>query len=102
MARWENPFKTEYDLECCDEDVFYPNCSIEAVCQTRFDICLQPFSLSLSNINCPYGRYYTNHDSSFPDPDNITFIFGVNIEGNVPNPIAFYIPESLTVSSNNI
>ena len=102
LARWENPFKVEFDLECCDEDVFYPNCSVEAFCQTRFDVCLQPFSSSLSNTNCPYGSYYSNHDNSFPDPDNITFTFGVNIEGNVPNPMTFYIPESLTVSFYNI
>ena len=58
---------------------------------------MQPFSFSLTSRNCPYGRYATMYDSYWPDPDNITFIPGVNIEGDVPNPMTFNVPTNVSI-----
>ena len=96
---WENPFKALAD-RCCDQlDTFPPNCA--GSCETRFEICLQPFSYSPSNRNCPYGRYLVPFDSSIPDSDNIDFAVGVNLEGEVPNPMIYSIPTDLTVRIDN-
>ena len=96
LDTWENPFHAEFNLECCDLDIFYPHCT--GTCETRFEICLQPFSFSSSNENCPYGKYSTSHDSSIPNSDNITFTFGVDLEGSVPNPMTYYVPADSIVS----
>jgi hypothetical protein len=87
---WINQFKTYYTGRCCDRNN-EPPCRVEVACDTRFTVCLQPFTFSLSNTNCPYGRYSTNHDPSHSDPDNITFTFGINIGTTVPNPMKFII-----------
>lgn len=99
LKKWMNPFRAEFNMECCDRDDFYPNCSEFVQCETRFDICLQSFSTP--DLNCPYGRYSTRYDPSFPDSDNINFTVGVNIAGNVPNPMSFNVLEPISVSYNS-
>lgn len=75
-------------MECCDSNDVFPLCD-NSVCQTRFNFCLQPFSFSSSNKNCPYGYYTSEYDPTINDPDHIIFNLGVTLEGNVPNPLIF-------------
>ena len=90
---WVNPFEVQYDGRCCDQhQLSAPDCT--STCQTRFEICLQPSDYSLSNENCPYGRYVIPFDSSIPDPDNFTFTFGVR---GTPNPMIYTVPTVLNV-----
>ena len=95
---WENPLKIDSGGHCCDQgNVFPPHCF--DICETRFEICLQPFSSS-SNRNCPYGRYVIPFDPSIPDPDNFTFTFGGELEGGTPNPMTYTVPTVLSVRQN--
>ncbi len=96
LLQWENPFSAEFNMECCDENVFYPNCSF--VCNTRFEVCLQPFSFPPSTRDCTFGSYEIPYEPSFADPNNITFIPGVNVGGNIPNPIQYGILQPVSVS----
>ena len=90
---WENPFKVLYDGRCCDQhERSAPHCT--NICETRFEVCLQPSNYSLSNENCPYGRYVIPFDSSIPDPDNFHFTFGVH---GTPNPMIYIVPTILSV-----
>lgn len=100
LNRWSNPMRWDDGSRCCDDSSPPPNCT--NACDTRFEICVQPFSYSSSEINCPFGRYDTRHDETFPDPDDISFTFGVTIAGNVPNPMSFIIPDPISVSVCNV
>jgi hypothetical protein len=93
LKSWLNPLKIDFNGECCDSSFVAP-CTfgnIDHSCETQFNICLQPSSFSLSNNNCPFGKYATNYDPSIINPDDITFTFGVSIGPTVPNPMTFDI-----------
>ena len=94
LHKWENPFHAEFNQECCDQSVFYPNCS--NICETRFEICLQP--LYSSNNDCPYGFYRSPFDENIPNTDDITFEPGVALKGGVPNPISLSVSDPVSVS----
>ena len=101
---WHNPLKVDENLECCDGGGSDPpNCTDE--CDTRFDFCLQPAQFSAANMNCPFGRYRSPASEFVNDPDNQSFVFGMDLEGYVPNPMPFHLatfPQVRTSLSSNM
>ena len=95
--RWQNPNGVEYNLHCCDSDsLTHPNDLCPYNCHTCIDICLQPDTFANNSRSCPYGRYYTMDDETISNPDDIAFIPGVNIKGDVPNPMTFNVPTNVS------
>ena len=87
---WNNPLKIGEFFECCDGGgSIPPSCTGE--CDTRFDFCLQPAQFSTVNTNCPFGRYRSPASELVSDPDNQEFVFGMDLEGHVPNPMPFHL-----------
>lgn len=94
---WINPASGNSGHGCCDNEItFYPQCN--DLCETTLVFCLQPFQSPSSNESCPYGMFRSPYDQLISNPDNITFSVGQSLEGNVPNPMTFYVPDDLSVS----
>ena len=97
---WQNPLKIGRYSECCDDGASVPpKCTDE--CDTRFDFCLQPAQFSAANTNCPFGRYRSPASDFISDPDNQSFVFGINLEGHVPNPMPFHLASYPKVSQSS-
>ena len=99
LHSWENPNKGDANQQCCDDnELDFPDC--ERDCDTRFEFCIQPFRLPVTNQNCFFGAYEEGFTETWPDPDNISFVVGQDLESGASNPMTFFVPASEMVSLN--
>lgn len=99
LHSWYNPFKIDEYFDCCDGgSSVFPDCT--GTCDTRFEFCLQPSQLSMASTNCALGLYRSPASDFVTDADNQSFIFGLDLEGNVPNPMTFHLASYPQVRNN--